>query len=149
MQTEENRISTGIDGLDDVLGGGLPEGHLYLLEGSRHRENDSWVTVMVLAQAGLLGTMRSPVDLSYLADNVLLLRYFEAAGKSTQGGFSPEKTQREHEDSIRELRLSPGRIEVGDPLRDFHGILTGLPIFTGGANGQRLAAGVEPADGPQ
>jgi circadian clock protein KaiC len=107
------------------------------------------VTVMVLAQAGLVGSMKSPVDLSYLADNVLLLRYFEAGGKVRKAVSVLKKRSGEHEDSIRELRLTPGRIVVGNPLSDFHGILMGVPIFTGTANDQRLLAGLESTDGPQ
>lgn len=90
------------------------------------------VTLLVLSQAGVLGaSMYSPVDLSYLADNMLLLRYFEVAGKVRKAISIVKNRTAEHEDTIRELRLTPGRIRVGEPLADFQGVLSGVPQFTG------------------
>ncbi|HLJ44659.1 MAG TPA: ATPase domain-containing protein [Bryobacteraceae bacterium] len=90
------------------------------------------VTIMVMAQYGILGShMGSPVDLSYLADTVILLRYFEATGKVRKAISVVKKRSGAHEDSIRELRIGPGRIIVGDALDDFQGILSGIPIFLG------------------
>ena len=76
--------------------------------------------------------MQAPVDLSYLADNVLLLRFFEAHGAVRQAISVLKKRSGLHEKTIRELRLEPTGITVGQPLTDFHGVLTGLPVHTGG-----------------
>jgi circadian clock protein KaiC len=89
-------------------------------------------TFLVLAQAGILGPhMAPPVDLSYLADNVLLLRYFEASGAVRKAISVVKKRSGAHEATIRELTLRPGGIEIGDPLQDFHGVLTGVPTYVG------------------
>lgn len=88
---------------------------------------------MVLAQYGLLGAgMSSPTDVSYLADNVLLLRYFEAAGEVRQAISVVKRRSGPHERSIREIRMTTGELIIGDPLRDFSGVLTGTPEYTGG-----------------
>ena len=82
---------------------------------------------MVLAQHGLIGReMQTPVDVSYLADSVLLLRFFEANGEVRQAISMIKKRSGSHERSIRELRLHHGII-VGSPLFDFKGVLTGVP----------------------
>jgi circadian clock protein KaiC len=89
-------------------------------------------TFMVMAQIGVLGAqMGSPIDVSYLADNVLLFRYFESQGGVRQAISVLKRRSGPHERSIRELRLSPNKIEVGEPLRQFEGILTGVPRFVG------------------
>lgn len=93
-------------------------------------------TFLILAQAGIVGpNMMPPVDLSYLADNVLLLRYFEAEGCVRKALSVVKKRSGRHEDSIRELRMRDGAIEIGEPLRDFRGVLTGVPVFTGSPAG--------------
>jgi circadian clock protein KaiC len=87
-------------------------------------------SLLISAHQGLIGpNMISPVDATYLADSVILLRYFEAAGEVRQAISVVKKRGGKHERSIREFRLSEGRIQVGDPLRNFRGILTGVPIF--------------------
>jgi circadian clock protein KaiC len=75
--------------------------------------------------------MRSPIDVSYLADNVLLFSYFESQGEVRQAISVLKRRDGPHERTIRELRLSPQKIEVGAPLRQFEGILTGVPTFVG------------------
>jgi circadian clock protein KaiC len=86
-----------------------------------------------------MGTMSSPVDVSYLADTVVLLRYFEAAGSIRRAISVVKKRTGRHEDTIRELRLSAARgVEVGEPLTAFRGVLTGVPVFTG--DGEHNAA---------
>jgi len=87
---------------------------------------------MVLAQHGLVGSMSSPTDVSYLADNVLLLRYFEAAGEVRQAISAIKRRAGPHERSIREMRLTSGKLEIGEPLTNFVGVLTGTPEFRGG-----------------
>jgi circadian clock protein KaiC len=90
------------------------------------------VTILVMAQHGLVGNaMVAPVDVSYLADTVMLLRYFEVAGAVRRSISVVKKRSGFHEDTIRELRLSSRGIEVGEPLSEFHGVLTGVPTYSG------------------
>ncbi len=92
------------------------------------------LTIMVLAQHGLVGQMQSPVDLTYLSDNVLLLRYFEAAGQLRRAISVLKKRTGGHEPSIREYRIDKQGVQVGEPLTKFSGILTGVPTFSGGTD---------------
>ena len=88
------------------------------------------VTISVVAQHGLLGSgMQSPVDVSYLADNVIMLRFFEALSEVRQAISVLKKRSGPHEKTIRELRLASSGISIGEPLTDLHGILTGVPQF--------------------
>ena len=87
---------------------------------------------LVLAQYGLLGSVTSPTDVSYLADNVLLLRYFEAEGEVRQAVSVVKRRSGPHERSIRELLMRNGTLSIGDPLVNFRGVLTGSPEFRGG-----------------
>ncbi|WP_447980670.1 ATPase domain-containing protein [Candidatus Nitrospira bockiana] len=89
------------------------------------------VTILVLAQQGLVGAMQSPADLTYLTDAVLLMRYFEADGAVKQAVSVLKKRTGPHERTIREFRIEPHGILVGEPLSDFHGVLTGVPTYTG------------------
>jgi circadian clock protein KaiC len=101
------------------------------------------VTILVMAQHGFMGAgMSSPVDVSYLADTVVLLRYFEAAGAIRRALSVVKKRTGRHEDTIREMRLTPGGIEVGAPLTAFRGVLTGVPVLAGaGAKDAALLGG--------
>ena len=89
------------------------------------------LAISVVAQHGLVGQMQTPVDLSYLADNVLLLRFFEARGAVRQAISVLKKRSGPHEKTIRELRLLSTGISVGDPLTEFQGVLTGVPVYQG------------------
>jgi len=101
---------------------------LHLHELLTYLNNRGVVTLMVLAQMGLVGSaMQTPMDVSYLADNILVLRYFEAGGEVRQAISMMKKRSGGHERSIRELRLGPDTIRVGAPLSDFQGILSGTP----------------------
>ena len=91
------------------------------------------ITLIITAQHGFLGSMRTPVDVSYIADNVILFRYFEAAGAVRNAISVVKKRTGGHERTIRELQRSARGINVGPPLADFHGVLTGVPTFGGGA----------------
>jgi circadian clock protein KaiC len=87
-------------------------------------------TLLIGAQHGLIGSsMQSPIDASYLADAIVSLRYFEAAGEVRQAIAVVKKRGGEHERSIREFHLEPGGIRVGQSLRQFRGILTGVPVL--------------------
>jgi circadian clock protein KaiC len=95
-------------------------------------------TILIAAHHGMIGAqMQAPVDASYLADAVILMRYFEAAGEVRQAISVVKKRGSRHERTIREFRLDDGGIRVGEPLRDFRGILTGVPIYEGPANSIR------------
>jgi circadian clock protein KaiC len=89
------------------------------------------LTILVLAQHGLVGPMDTPLDISYLSDSVLMLRYFEVAGSVRRALSVVKKRSGHHEHSIREFRLSSGGIKVGPPLRSFSGIFTGTPQYAG------------------
>jgi circadian clock protein KaiC len=89
------------------------------------------VTFLIVAQHGLFGGMSSPIDTTYLADTVVLFRYFEAMGEVKQAISVVKKRSGPHERTIRELSLGNGGIRIGPPLRDFRGILTGTPVFQG------------------
>jgi len=85
-------------------------------------------TVLVAAQHGLMGaSMTAPVDASYLADSVVLLRYFEAEGEVRQAISVVKMRGGEHERTIREFSMKGGRIHLGEPLRDYRGVFTGVP----------------------
>jgi circadian clock protein KaiC len=90
-------------------------------------------TFLVMAQYGILGHgMSNPLDVSYIADNVLLLRYFEAMGEVKQAISVVKRRAGYHERAIRELVMRDGAIRIGDPLSDFEGVLTGTPRYFGG-----------------
>jgi len=72
--------------------------------------------------------MQTPIDVSYLADNILVFRYFEAGGEVRQALSMMKKRSGGHERSIRELQLGPDTIRVGAPLSNFQGILSGTPV---------------------
>jgi circadian clock protein KaiC len=88
-------------------------------------------TILTLAQHGFIGSMQTPVDVSYLADTVLLFRYFEYAGEIRQALSVIKKRSGPHERAIRELVFGNGEIRVGEPLKDFKGVLSGIPNFVG------------------
>ena len=104
---------------------------LHLHELLAYLSSQGVVTLLVMAQNGLIGPgLESPVELSYLADTVLLLRYFESCGQVRQAISVVKKRTGRHERSVRELRLGPG-VRVGDQLREFSAILSGQPLYTG------------------
>ena len=97
-------------------------------------------TILVGAHQGLIGSqMTTPVDASYLADAIILMRYYEMKGEVRQAISVLKKRGGAHERTIRDFRLGAGRISVGAPLREFRGVLTGVPIVDGG--GERLGGG--------
>ena len=91
-------------------------------------------TLLIAAQHGIIGSsMSAPIDVSYLADSVVMLRYFEAAGVVRKAVSVMKKRTGHHESAIREFGVEGNRLRVGPPLTDFHGILTGVPTYRGGA----------------
>jgi circadian clock protein KaiC len=91
------------------------------------------LTLLVLAQHGLVGPVETPLDISYLSDSVIMLRYFEADGMVRRGLSVVKKRSGSHEHSIREFRLGSGGMQIGLPLKGFRGILAGTPEYTGGS----------------
>lgn len=106
---------------------------LQLHELLAYLNNQGIVTIMTLAQHGMIGNMQSPVDLTYLADTVILTRYFETQGSIRKSISVIKKRTGLHENTIREYLLSERGIEVGPVLTKFEGILTGVPKFHGEA----------------
>ena len=89
-------------------------------------------TLLVAAQHGLIGShISAPVDVSYLADCVVTLRYFEAAGTVRKAVSVMKKRTGSHETTIREFGIENNRLWVGEPLTGFHGVLTGVPTYYG------------------
>ena len=89
------------------------------------------LTILVLAQHGLVGPMDTPLDMSYLSDAVVMLRYFEVAGTVRRAISVVKKRSGDHEHNIREFRLSETGIKLGPPLKQFSGVLSGTPIYLG------------------
>jgi circadian clock protein KaiC len=88
-------------------------------------------TFMTVAQHGLVGDMKAPVDVTYLADTVVLLRYFEALGSVRRAISIIKKRTGMHESTIREYRIGDGGLIIGEPLDGFQGILRGVPVYVG------------------
>lgn len=89
------------------------------------------VTIVTLAQHGMVGSMNSPVDLTYLADTVVLTRFFESSGSVKKAISVIKKRTGHHEDTIREYSVGQSGVKVGPALTQFQGILTGVPRFNG------------------
>jgi circadian clock protein KaiC len=118
-----------IDSLNGYLNA-MPEEHFVLIqlhELLTYLGQFGVVTLMINAQQGLIGLMQSSIDISYLADTVVLLRYFEARGEVRQAVSVLKKRTGRHERTIRELRIDGHGLHIGDPLRHFRGVLTGVP----------------------
>jgi circadian clock protein KaiC len=91
------------------------------------------LTILILAQHGLIApNQTTPVDLSYLSDAVIMLRYFEFQGTVRRALSVVKKRSGAHENTIREFRLTPAGITVGSPLASFSGIFSGTPTYSGG-----------------
>ena len=89
------------------------------------------VTILILAQHGVLGDVRTDVDLSYLSDGILLFRFFEARGSLLKAVSVVKSRTTEHESMIREFRLGARGIQVGEALTDFEGVLAGVSAYRG------------------
>ena len=90
------------------------------------------LSILIVSQHGLIGQgIQGPLDVSYMADTVILLRHFEAAGAVRKAISVIKKRSGPHETTIRELKLASGGIAVGEPIKDFSGVLSGMPTFQG------------------
>ncbi|BAT60536.1 circadian clock protein kinase KaiC [Variibacter gotjawalensis] len=88
-------------------------------------------TILTVAQHGLVGDMKAPVDVTYLADTVILLRFFEAFGRVRRAISVIKKRASAHEDTIREYRIGQRGVTLGEPLTEFQGVLRGVPTLVG------------------
>jgi circadian clock protein KaiC len=121
-----------IDSLNGYLNA-MPEERfltIYLHELLMYLGQQGVATILISAHQGLIGSnMTAPVDASYLADSVVLMRYFEVQGEVRQALSVLKKRGGVHERTIREFKLGPDGIRVGEPLRQFRGVLTGVPVL--------------------
>ncbi|APL96541.1 circadian clock protein KaiC (plasmid) [Sphingobium indicum B90A] len=106
---------------------------LHMHELLQYLNRQGATTFLTVAQHGLVGDMKTPVDVTYLADTVILLRYFEALGRVRRAMSIIKKRTGSHEDTIREFRIGSYGIRLGEPLIGFQGVLRGVPHFVGGA----------------
>jgi circadian clock protein KaiC len=104
---------------------------LHMHELLQYLNRQGVTTFLTVAQHGLVGDMKSPVDVTYLADTVILLRYFEALGRVRRAISVVKKRTGAHEDTIREFRIDNRGITLGEPLTEFQGVLRGVPSFVG------------------
>jgi circadian clock protein KaiC len=104
---------------------------LHMHELLQYLNRQGATTFLTIAQHGLVGDMKAPVDVTYLADTVVLLRYFEASGRVRRAISIIKKRTGAHEDTIREFRIGSYGIRLGKPLVGFQGVLRGVPNFTG------------------
>ncbi len=104
---------------------------LHMHEILQYLNRQGATTFVTVAQHGLVGDMSAPVDITYLADNVILLRYFEAAGRIRRAISVVKKRTGSHESTIREYQISGHGLTIGAPLEEFHGVLRGVPVYAG------------------
>jgi circadian clock protein KaiC len=131
---EERNVSiVVIDSLNGYLNA-MPEEHFLTIQMHElltYLGQKGVATILVVAQHGLIGSsMQSPVDVSYLADCVILLRYYEHAGEIRKAVSVLKKRSGEHEKAIRPLNFGAEGVSVGTPLAEFQGILSGAPMMT-------------------
>jgi circadian clock protein KaiC len=108
---------------------------LHLHELTMYLAHQGVMTIMIMAQHGLVASqMGAPVDVSYLADTVVLLRFFEALGAVKKAISIIKKRSGSHETTIRELMMTEKGIVLGQPLKEFEGVLSGIPKFKGSAD---------------
>jgi circadian clock protein KaiC len=142
---EENRAQTVV--IDSLNGyqAAMPEEQslvLHMHELLQYLNRQGASTFLTVAQHGLVGDMKAPVDVTYLADTVILLRYFEARGRVRRAISVIKKRTGTHEDTIREYRIDSRGVTLGQPLMNFHGVLRGVPQLVD--DGKNL---LESADG--
>lgn len=139
-----NAVSNAVEGegatvvvLDSLTGyqHAMPEEQFLLLqmhEMLTYLNQQGVLTFIILAQSGMVGVMHSPVDMTYLCDAALLLRFFEADGEIRRAISVIKKRTGAHENAIREMMIDAKGIQVGEKLSGFRGILTGVPTYVGG-----------------
>jgi circadian clock protein KaiC len=131
---EENHAKTVV--IDSLNGyqASMPEEQalvLHMHELLQYLNRQGASTFLTVAQHGLVGDMKAPVDVTYLADTVILLRYFEATGRVRRAISVIKKRTSAHEDTIREYRIDKRGLTLGEPLMEFQGVLRGVPTLIG------------------
>ena len=132
LDSGEVRI-VGIDSLNGYQAS-MPEEQyltLHLHELLQYLNRRGAATFLTVAQHGMVGDMKQPVDVTYLADTVIMLRYFEAMGHVRRAISVIKKRAGSHENTIRELRIGSEGLKVGNPLEEFQGVLRGIPTYVG------------------
>jgi circadian clock protein KaiC len=133
VEREETRVVI-LDSLNGYINA-MPDEeflHLHLHELLSYLNQQGAMTVMILAQHGLIGPMGTPVDVSYLADSVIITRFFEALGNIRKAISIIKKRSGAHETTVRELTMQHSGVTVGPALTEFQGVLTGVPSYLGG-----------------
>jgi circadian clock protein KaiC len=115
---------------------------LHMHELLQYLNRQGVMTFLTVAQHGLVGDMKAPVDVTYLADAVILLRYFEAAGRVRRAMSIVKKRTGAHEDTIREFKIGHDGITLGEPLTGFQGVLRGVPSLVD----ERMQAATDDAE---
>jgi circadian clock protein KaiC len=133
-RVDEDEIKTVV--IDSLNGyqAAMPEENsliLHMHELLQYLNRRGAATFMTVAQHGLVGDMKAPVDVTYLADTVVLLRYFEALGSVKRAISVIKKRTGPHESTIREYRIDGRGLTIGAPLENFHGVLRGVPTYVG------------------
>ncbi|HEY0333929.1 MAG TPA: ATPase domain-containing protein [Stenotrophomonas sp.] len=122
-----------IDSLNGYLNA-MPDGRFLILQMHEllsYLGQQGVLTILILAQHGLVGPIETPLDISYLSDSVLMLRYFEYDGQVRRAMSVVKKRSGDHEHTIREFQLSRDGLALGPPLEGFSGIFSGTPTYTG------------------
>jgi circadian clock protein KaiC len=122
-----------IDSLNGYLNA-MPDGRFLILQMHEllsYLGQQGVLSILILAQHGLVGPMDTPLDISYLSDAVVMLRYFEYGGRVRRALSVVKKRSGNHEHTIREFRLTPKGVAVGPPLTEFSGVFSGTPRYTG------------------
>jgi circadian clock protein KaiC len=133
-RVDEDHIKTVV--IDSLNGyqAAMPEENsliLHMHELLQYLNRRGAATFMTVAQHGLVGDMKAPVDVTYLADTVILLRYFEALGSVRRAMSIIKKRTGAHEATIREYRIDHRGLTIGGPLEGFQGVLSGVPVYVG------------------
>ena len=133
-RVDENNVRTVL--IDSLNGyqAAMPEENsliLHVHELLQYLNRQGAATFMTVAQHGLVGDMKAPVDVTYLADTVILLRYFEAIGSVRRALSVIKKRTGAHESTIREYRIDNRGLTLGGALVGFQGVLRGVPIYVG------------------
>jgi circadian clock protein KaiC len=130
---KDNICTVVIDSLNGYQNAMPQEQHLilHMHELLQYLNRVGAATFLTVAQHGMVGDMRSPVDVTYLADTVVLLRYFEAFGRVHRAISLLKKRTGSHENTIREFTIGRNGISIGPVLENFQGVLRGVPQYVG------------------
>jgi circadian clock protein KaiC len=134
---DEKKIKTVV--IDSLNGyqASMPEEQyltLHLHEVLQYLNRQGASTFLMIAQHGMIGDMKQTIDVTYLADTVVLLRYFEAFGRVRRAVSVIKKRMGAHENTIRELLIDHAGIALGPPLKEFQGVLRGVPVYAGNSD---------------